>query len=97
MICPMCKGEKGGQGHVNYGGARPCEFKWIACMRCKGTGAVPDEQGPWIEAGMKRRAERLARDMSLWEEAKRLGISAAQLSAIEHGMRNPDEAPNPAA
>lgn len=89
MKCPVCEGQKGGPGHVNYGGARPCEFKWIDCFRCKGTGAIPDEQAAWIEEGKKRRADRVSRDVSLREEAKRLGISSAELSAIEHGMRAP--------
>lgn len=87
MICPDCKGEKRVFAHLNYGGERPGEFKHIDCFRCKGAGEVPDEQAQWIEEGKKRRAERVARDITLRDEARRLGISAADLSAIERGMR----------
>jgi hypothetical protein len=87
VTCPDCKGKKKVFAHVNYGGERPGEFKHIACMRCKGVGAIEAEMLVWIEAGRKRRAERVSRDISLREEAKRLGMNAADLSAIEMGYR----------
>lgn len=87
--CPDCKGNKRVFAHVNSGG-KGCDFRHIACLRCKGTGAIPWEQLAWIEAGRKRRSERVARDVSLMEEAKRLGITSAQLSAIETGRVAPE-------
>lgn len=86
--CPDCKGKKRVFAHVNRG-EKGCDFRHIDCSRCKGFGAIPQEQLAWIEAGRKRRAERVARDVSLMEEAKRLGITSAQLSAIETGRVPP--------
>lgn len=86
--CPDCKGKKRVFAHVNRG-EKGCDFRHIDCSRCNGTGAIAKEQLVWIEAGRKRRSERVARDVSLMEEAKRLGITSAQLSAIETGRVPP--------
>lgn len=89
MICPDCKGEKRVFAHVNRGDGGSSGFEWINCLRCKGAGEVPDEQAVWMLEGVKLRTERMARGLSLREEAKRLGISPVELSAIERGMRAP--------
>lgn len=86
MKCPDCSGEGRVFAHINRGPAGS-SFGWLNCIRCKATGVVPDEQAAWIEAGKRMRADRLSRDLSLFEEAKRLGIRSSELSAIERGMR----------
>lgn len=84
--CPHCRGEKGGVAHINTGPDRPHEWGWLPCSTCAGTGEVSDEHLARIERGNRVRAERLARDESLREAAKRMGITAAELSAIERGI-----------
>ena len=88
MICPDCHGEKRVFAHVNRGVAGS-GFQWLDCLRCKGAGEVPDEQAEWIEAGRRMREDRMGRDMSLNEEAKRRGMRAVELSQMERGVRAP--------
>lgn len=93
-LCPDCKGTgKTGPVHVNYGYDQKlgrCRGEWkdnIPCSRCNGSGTVPDEMAEWIYAGRKMRDARVARGESIYECAKRLGTSSAELSAIERGYR----------
>lgn len=85
MICPDCNGEKKVFAHVNRG-EQGSGFGWIRCFRCKGSGDVPDEQAQWMSEGIKRRCDRVARGLTLREEAERLGIAVTTLSAVERGM-----------
>lgn len=55
------------------------------CSDCDGFGKITEEHMQRITAGRKLRDDRMARDMSLKEEATRLGISVVQLSNLEHG------------
>lgn len=57
----------------------------VDCSTCQGVGSITIEKRDRIEAGRKRREERIARGASLREEAKRLGISVPELSALERG------------
>ena len=85
MICPSCKGEKVLTGYACPG------FKPYtrACDRCAGTGEVSDLAMDWIRRGEEMRRERIARDMSIREEARRRGIGAAELSDMEMGRVEP--------
>lgn len=85
MICPYCKGKKQVFGHANYGDGRG-EYKFIPCLFCHASGEVSDDHAQWIEEGQKRRADRLARGMTIYEEAEKLGITSADLSRIELGL-----------
>lgn len=96
MICPDCKGEKHVFAHINRGGPERSGFEWIDCTRCKGAGAVRDEQGEWIVLGRRFRQDRIARGLSLQEEAKRLGIPVVQLSEMERGVREWSQVPQSA-
>ena len=87
MICPDCNGERKVFAHVNRGEKGPSGFETIDCFRCKAAGEVPDEQALWILEGKLRRTDRISRDISLREEAQRLGIPVVQLSAMERGMQ----------
>lgn len=86
LPCQFCRGKgKTGPVHINRGNA-PHEWREsMDCHHCAGTGRwTPERHARW-EAGQAMRAERIARDESLREAAKRLGISPARLSAIETG------------
>lgn len=82
----------GGRGEINYfcvlrddGSGGPDTLR---CYRCGGTGkdSHPLE---WRKAGQMMRASRIARGLSLREEAKRLGVSVVELSEMERGLRKP--------
>lgn len=83
-FCPSCKGQKGGMAHINRGDD-PHTFEWIDCRICGGAGRVTREHMARIQEGVKLRADRIARDLSLYEEARRLGISTVELSDMETG------------
>lgn len=85
VVCPGCEGRKQVHAHLNYGRGRG-EWKDIDCIRCHGTGTITAEHAARMEAGKLLRADRQSRDMSLHEEAKRLGIKASELSAREMGF-----------
>lgn len=93
MICPMCQGEKIVSGLVKFADGRPCAMQEFSCFRCGGAGEIPDEQAEWIRLGDRLRRTRIARGESLREAAKRLGVSAASLSDLEHGRVDPRLAP----
>lgn len=70
--------------HINRGD-KPHTWEWIACFTCKGAGKITPEHMERIAAGQKMREERLARDESLMEAARRMGITPAELSRRERG------------
>ena len=71
--CPSCNGS----GKIN-GLARmvsgPCRAVTMNCFDCKGAGQITEEQRGWKVLGDVLRADRLSRDRSLGEEARRRGI-----------------------
>ena len=86
--CPACTGRKGSVALVMLAG-KGCEERWMACFLCKGEGVVTPEKLSWVQRGHAMTEARQARDMSLFEEAKRLGISRVELSQMEHGQIEP--------
>ena len=48
---------------------------------------VDDEAPLWIKEGQEIRKERQLRGESLWVTAERLGMTSAELSAIENGRK----------
>jgi ribosome-binding protein aMBF1 (putative translation factor) len=87
MQCPECKG-KGcyhSQRFVNSTSGCRYEEGERECGTCKGTGSITDDHAERIKQGEARRRDRISRDMSLREEAKRLGIKPSELSDIERG------------
>lgn len=86
--CPACKGEKEvfvfADGHHEDGTAFS-RNGLMACFTCKGVGSISDEHAARIVAGKKLRDERVARREGLMEASTRLGMSPAELSAIETG------------
>lgn len=87
MICPDCKGTKKTLCLVDgqrYSG--PAE---LACSRCRGTGEVDPDMERWMKIGGTHRTWRVAQWESMAACAKRLGVSAADLSAMEAGRKDP--------
>lgn len=84
-LCPVCLGNPKSIAHFNMGENKPHEWREVECDACEGTGRVTQQRMDAITDGRKLRDDRIARDMSLREEAQRLGISPAQLSRRERG------------
>lgn len=91
MTCPTCNG-KGDSWALVSGiredGRRFCEQRTLPCYTCNGTGAITPEHAARIAEGERMRKDRIARCMSLREEAARLGISPVTLSHREQGREN---------
>jgi RecJ-like exonuclease len=80
ITCWDCKGN----GHVRiFHGA-------IDCSRCDGLGRVPKITATWHEIGKAIKRQRLARRMSMREEAERLGVNLIAYSDIERGKIDPE-------
>lgn len=88
MICPSCKGKGTSFGHCNTG-PDSSQHYWgdIKCLRCKGTGEVPDEMKQWIADGAAARQRRRDNGKTLLETANAMGVSPAELSAMENGHK----------
>lgn len=92
MICPDCNGSgKVIANHVTYADGRSGFGVECQCSRCQGTGSVPDEMAEWIEQGRAMRDARVNGKpyRSLWEEARRRGMTAQELSKMEFGKIKP--------
>jgi hypothetical protein len=87
MICPDCHGLKKLFALVD--GPEYCGPADIPCVRCKGTGQVDPDSERWQLIGGAHRTWRVAQWESLGECAKRIGMTAAELSGMEHGRADP--------
>lgn len=85
MICPECNGEKKLRALCRYGDGSPCRWESINCWECGGTGEVTQARLDAIEKGRGMRKSRLERNLTLREEATRLGITPQELSHKENG------------
>lgn len=85
--CPQCLGKR--ESNPLACGEHACRVVRMPCTLCHGLGDIPREQLAWIEHGRAARAERIAADRSLPEEAQRRGISVVELSEEERGARPP--------
>ena len=90
FVCPICEGRKRALAHINRGSA-PHSWEKMDCRACAGTGMISAETATAIANGRSMRERRIARDESLREAAKRLGVSPAELSRIEHGYPSPPQ------
>lgn len=97
MECPECKGKKEIVGlfaiRSDGSGCDPCRM--FPCHRCKGAGSVPDEMAEWMEAGKRLKEDRLARNMTLRQEAEARELRVSELSDMERGRVDPDNPPKP--
>lgn len=83
--CPECNGDGRCFVHLNTSDPAKHGFQWIDCPRCGGSKLISDVEMAAIIKGRELRNVRVARKMSLREEAKRLGISVVELSRLERG------------
>ena len=91
MICPICSGTKlVTLSHVrtSTGGRSNVPMR---CYQCRGAGEITEEQAEWIQRGEAMRLKRVGAYRSLRDEAKRLGITAKELSDMENGRIEPKE------
>ena len=83
--CPHCGGRITVTACVDYADQRRSGVQEIACATCQGTGTITPELAQRLEDGKALAQSRKERDLSLREEAQRLGISVRELSDLEHG------------
>lgn len=67
-----------------------CRPMAISCRGCGGTGWITPKMMQWRVDGVLVRQARLARDLSLREAAKLLGMPASDYSDAEHGRIDPE-------
>ena len=82
--CYMCRGKKQVFCHVDYAD-RTSTTGWRDCFECGGSGEMSEERLADYAYGQEFREARLNRGETLRECAKRLGVSASDLSAMEQG------------
>jgi hypothetical protein len=82
--CPYCSGDGTCVVHIAHTD-KPHTMEVLPCSFCDGTGEVPPERLAAYQRGRTIRESRILRGVSLREEAKRLGITAVELSRIERG------------
>jgi len=91
VTCPACNGQRLVSAFINRGpDIRLHSVEEVKCHTCNGVGEITEERARRMAIGKRRRDERVARRVSLFEEAKTLDMNAATLSAIERG-EGPDE------
>lgn len=83
--CPTCHGRKVLVG-IGCPSFKPIE---IPCLDCKGAGELDDVRMLWRKHGRMIRRFRIARERSLRDEAKWLGVKASELSDAENGRIDP--------
>jgi hypothetical protein len=94
MLCPDCNGKKITiASHVSYANGKHGYNVPLKCSRCDGTGEVPDVMADWMRRGAIMRDRRLYDGpyRTLGAEARRLGITAVELSQMEMGKIEPRE------
>lgn len=86
VLCPRCGGKGTTFAFVNTGEDHTKHYFGIfKCDQCGGSGSITKEHYEQHLAGKIQRDARVAAGISLREKAQQLGISAAELSAIERG------------
>ena len=88
--CPDCVGRGVVEGfRIECGtGGKSGAFR-EPCRLCEGSGEVTSLAQIWREGGEQLRVSRLARDMSLREFARVLGVEPSKLSDAEFGRVDP--------
>lgn len=89
VICPNCAGRGSNPAFVDT-----AKGGWfdpaLRCSLCGGTGQISHQTARWLAVGRQHYTRRMARDESVRECARRMGISASELSAMEHGRADPE-------
>jgi hypothetical protein len=74
VSCPECRGAGRKHIHIYHAG-----WQFVTCWECQGAGSFTPADLAWIAETERLRADRLARGLSLRDEAKRLGIATQEL------------------
>jgi len=82
--CPHCGGRGANQGLAC--GSSGCQMRTLTCSTCKGAGVISEYRQAQIEKGEAMRRDRISRDMTQREEAKRLGLNVVIYSQMERGV-----------
>lgn len=83
VTCPSCKGKGGGWGIMcGPGGDR---MGSLPCFLCKGAKQITEEHAARYAMGRRMYRERIARRVTVREEAARLGVGFGEWSRLEHG------------
>jgi DnaJ-class molecular chaperone len=83
--CPGCSGTGEVYMHVHSSLPGQSGYRMGHCSTCCGSGTVSVVRRVRMAEGARRREDRKVRNLSLREEAKRLGITAKELADIEAG------------
>ena len=83
MKCPVCKGNKVVGGFVHL------KTVCIPCYLCDGKGTITAQQKKWAVEGGMMYQYRIARQMTLRNEAIRRGMDGRTLSDMEIGKIKP--------
>lgn len=83
MKCPHCNGA--GIVNIVWRGLPEAAGDVADCACCDGRGTVSADRLARIDAGRAMREDRMARGVSLAEEARRRGISRRAMSDMEWG------------
>ena len=83
--CRSCDGKGSFTGIV----CPPGRVLTISCPTCAGTGQVEPEQDEWVRVGMLLYQQRIRRQLSLEQGARRLGVAPSVLTDMEHGQVEP--------
>jgi hypothetical protein len=79
--CPQCHGFK---IILNFHGQSLGQ-----CDMCEGAGTLPEHVAKWRPYGVRLKAERIRRRMTLREAANHLNMDASNLSKMERGIIAP--------
>lgn len=88
VVCPACKGRGTVVAMLDgpRGGRVDQEF---TCRLCRGAQMVSAQAIAWLEGGTRHRMARVADGESIRACAERIGITPAELSAMEGGRADP--------
>lgn len=87
VTCPECSGA--GIVNVVWQGLPESVADAAECSACRGIGEISPRHAMRLEVGRAMRNDRVARGLSLQQEAKRLGIETRKLADLEWGRVSP--------
>lgn len=90
MICPDCEGVGSKEAFVSFSDGTGA-YQGVGCLRCRSSGAVPDEMEGWIASGKKLMLRRRLAGVTLKELGDSTGLGSAKVCSVERGRVSPEE------
>lgn len=87
--CPHCDGRGSNAAFIEHANGEGSYNPALRCGLCSGSGSVSGQTIGWLSIGSRHRKARIARDESIRECARRMGIGPAELSGMENGRGDP--------